>query len=59
MQVPTRLDQYIETNKQQSFEKDSHLGWEHYETREEATVGERAPASHTFTVMAEGADGRA
>ncbi len=53
MQVPTRQDQYTETTKQQSFEKDFHLGWEHYETWEEATVGERAPASHTFTVVAE------
>ena len=59
MQVPTRQDQYTVTTKQQSFEKDFHLGWEHYEKWEEATVGERASASQTFTIVAEEVDGRA
>ncbi len=59
MQVPARQDQYIETTKQQSFKKDFHLSWEHYETWEEATVNERASASHTFTIVAEEVDGRA
>jgi hypothetical protein len=57
MQVPTRQDQYTVTTKQQSFEKDFPLGWEHYEKWEEATVGERASASHTFTVVAEDTGG--
>ena len=53
MQVPERLDQYIETEKQRNFERRFHLGWEEYETWEEATVGDQAPASHTFTVASE------
>jgi acyl dehydratase len=53
MQVPERLDQYIETERQQRFEREFHVGWEQYETWEEANVGERATASHTFSVLAE------
>ncbi len=50
MQTPDRLNRYIETQRQKDFERQFHLGWEQYETWEEATVGERADASHTFTV---------
>ena len=53
MPVPERLDRYVETEKQRHFSRDFLVGWEDYETWKEATVGESAPASHTFTVKAE------
>jgi acyl dehydratase len=53
MPVPERLGHYIQTEKQRHFSRDFLVGWENYETWEDATVGESAPASHTFTVEAE------
>ena len=40
MPVPARLDKYIETDKQRHFSRDFMIGWENYETWEQATVGE-------------------
>ena len=53
MPVPQRLDRYIETEKQRHFTRDFMVGWEMYETWEDATVGDTSQASHTFTVTEE------
>lgn len=53
MPVPERLNRYIETEKQRNFTRDFLVGWEKYETWEDATVGDSGPASHTFTITEE------
>ena len=53
MTVPIRLDNYMETEKQRHFSRDFLAGWEHYETWEQARVGEVAPAQRTFEITEE------
>ena len=53
MPVPARLDRYIETEKQRHFTRDFLVGWERYETWDEAQVGEKGPAAHTFAIAEE------
>ncbi len=43
MPVPSRLDRYIVTEKQRHFPRDFMVGWEAYETWDEATVGQSGP----------------
>jgi len=50
MALPSRLTQYMETSKQREFAQDFTVGWETYETWEDATVGDHGPAAHTFTI---------
>jgi hypothetical protein len=53
MSVPSRLDRYIETEKQRHFPRDFMVGWEAYETWEEATVGQSGPAQRAFKITEE------
>src|SRR5258708_1479057 len=53
MPVPARLDRYIETEKQRHFCRDFLVGWERYETWEEARVGTKAPAGNPFGIVEE------
>ena len=53
MNVPVRLSRYIETDKQRNFSRDFLAGWEHFETWEQARVGEVAPAQNTFAITEE------
>src|SRR5260370_38663522 len=53
MPVPARLDAYIETEKQRDFSRDFMIGWEDYETWEQATVGDSGPALRTFRIAEE------
>ena len=53
MPVPARLDAYIETEKQRHFSRDFMIGWENYETWEQATVGDSGPALRTFRIAEE------
>ncbi len=53
MTVPTRLDKYIETEKQRQFSRDFMTGWEDYETWEQATVGDSGPAQRKFKITEE------
>jgi hypothetical protein len=53
MPVPSRLDRYVETEKQKHFSRDFMIGWERYETWDEATVGRSGPAQRTFEITEE------
>jgi len=53
MPYPQRLNQLVETEKQRFFPKDFLVGWEAYETWEEALVGASGPAMRTFKVAEE------
>jgi acyl dehydratase len=53
MPLPARLDAYIETEKQRHFSRDFMIGWENYETWEQATVGDSGPALRTFRIAEE------
>ena len=53
MPVPSRLDRYIETEKQRHFPRDFMVGWEFYETWDEATVGQSAQGQRTFKITQE------
>jgi acyl dehydratase len=53
MGVPARLDKYTKTAKQRNFSRDFLVGWENYETWEEATVGETRAAQRTFEIAEE------
>jgi acyl dehydratase len=53
MSVPSRLDRYIETEKQKHFSRDFLVGWEAYETWEEATVGQSGKGQRTFQITEE------
>ena len=53
MNVPDRLNLYIETDKQRHFQRDFLADWESYETWEEARVGEVSPALRTFEIREE------
>ncbi len=53
MPVPSRLDRYVETEKQRHFSRDFMVGWEAYETWDEATVGQNGPAQRTFEITEE------
>src|SRR2546430_5227607 len=53
MPVPSRLDRYVETEKQKHFSRDFMIGWERYETWDEATVGHSGPAQRTFEITEE------
>ncbi len=53
MSVPSRLDRYTITEKQRHFSRDFSVGWEKYETWEDARVGMVGPASHTFKITEE------
>jgi acyl dehydratase len=53
MPVPSRLDRYIETEKQRHFPRDFMVGWETYETWDEATVGQSGPGQRTFKITEE------
>ena len=53
MPVPGRLDRYIETEKQRHFSRDFMIGWEAYETWDEATVGQSGPGQRTFEITEE------
>lgn len=53
MSYPERLNQYVETDKQNHFPKDFLVGWENYETWEEASVGQSGPAQRVFKITAE------
>ena len=48
MPVPSRLDRFVETEKQRHFSRDFMIGWEAYETWDEATVGQSGLAQRTF-----------
>src|SRR5260221_458768 len=50
MPVPGRLDRYIVTEKQRLFARDFMLGWETYETWDDATVGQSQLAQRTFEI---------
>jgi len=45
MPVPSRLDRYVETEKQRHFSRDFMIGWEQYETWDEAIVGQSGLAA--------------
>src|SRR6266478_2492190 len=53
MPVPSRLDRFIETDKQKHFHRDFMVGWEVYETWGEATVGQSGPGRRTFKITEE------
>ncbi len=53
MPVPSRLDEYIETEKQRHFSRDFVVGWEEYETWDEATVGQSGAGQRTFKISEE------
>lgn len=53
MPVPERLDQYVTTLKQRTFSRDFLVGWDCYETWEEATVGQTKAAPDVFEVRQE------
>lgn len=53
MPVPVRLDQYVSTDKQRHFSRDFLVGWEKYETWEDAKVGQKITAPHVFEVKEE------
>jgi acyl dehydratase len=53
MSVPSRLDRYIETEKQRHFPREFLVGWENYETWEEAAVGQSGPGQRTFKITEE------
>jgi hypothetical protein len=53
MPVPSRLDRYIETEKQKHFTRDFIVGWEAYETWEEAIVGQSGPGQRAFKITEE------
>src|SRR6266446_6319867 len=53
MPVPSRLDEYIETEKQRHFSRDFVVGWEAYETWDEATVGQSGTGQRTFKISEE------
>jgi acyl dehydratase len=53
MPIPSRLDKYVETEKQRNFSRDFMVGWEAYETWDEATVGQSGPGLRTFEVTEE------
>jgi acyl dehydratase len=53
MSVPVRLNQYIATEKQRLFPRDFLAGWTHYETWEQARVGEISLAQRTFQITEE------
>jgi len=53
MPVPSRLDRYIETAKQRHFSRDFMIGWEAYETWDEAAVGQSGAAPRTFEITEE------
>ena len=53
MPYPERLNQYAETEKQRHFPKDFMIGWENYETWEDASVGQSGPAQRVFKITAE------
>src|SRR3981189_655951 len=53
MPVPSRLDRFVETEKQRHFSRDFMIGWEAYETWDEATVGQSGLAQRTFVITEE------
>jgi hypothetical protein len=53
MPVPSRLDRHIETEKQKHLSRDFMVGWEAYETWEEATVGQSGLGQRTFKITEE------
>src|SRR5882724_3592232 len=53
MPVPSRLDRYVETEKQRHFSRDFMIGWEEYETWDEAAVGQSGLAQRTFEITEE------
>src|SRR6266566_8209352 len=53
MPVPSRLDRYVETEKQRHFSRDFMIGWEAYETWDEAAVGQSGLAQRTFEITEE------
>src|SRR3954453_20325839 len=53
MPVPARLDKYIETEKQRHFSRDFMVGWEHFDTWEQATVSDSGPAIRTCKIFEE------
>lgn len=53
MPVPSRLNRFVETEKQKHFQRDFMVGWEAYETWEEATVGQSGPGLRTFKITEE------
>jgi acyl dehydratase len=53
MPVPSRLDGFVETEKQRHFSRDFMIGWEEYETWDEAIVGQSGLAQRTFEITEE------
>lgn len=50
---PTRIEPYVETQKQRAFERDFLAGWERYETWDGVEVGVPHPAAREFLVTEE------
>jgi hypothetical protein len=53
MPVPSRLDRYIETDKQKHFLRDFMVGWEAYETWDQAAVGQSGIGQRSFEIREE------
>ena len=53
MSVPSRLDRYIGTEKQKHFPRDFMVGWEAYETWDQATVGQSGIGQRSFEIREE------
>ena len=53
MPVPSRLDRYVETDKQKHFPRDFMVGWEAYETWDQATVGQSGIGQRSFEIREE------
>src|SRR5258708_33611550 len=53
MPVPSRLDRYVETEKQRHFSRDFMVGWEAHDSWEEAAVGQSSQAQRMFQITDE------
>lgn len=50
---PVRIEPYLETEKQRTFERDFLAGWERLETWDGVVIGEPKPAARVFVVTEE------